>query len=390
MDPWRSLLKRFYSPGSRRSKCRRTLCIVKVSARKEQRRHYIRYCVRTIYASSGRKGYALVRMPVVAFLPFLIAAVMLGGCAKKERPVNVVVLGKDTLSMDRIRTLVPDTEGDSNAIRRAVCRLILARGVPADGKRGDTITEKLARKLTLLSGVEYSTASAAVLLDASVNLGAVMRAGGTMTGVIEYIDSTMASLEASAGGTPFRCSLSEGERTALAQLDKNKELDKLLAIVLKVSGECAATLASFVSDEDSGQTAGVKSMIQGLIADTAVRLVSPATPIKKTADNTASALKFRSQESIRDSIAKHLPDLQQMYKRQLKTGDYSSGTVWVSFLVDCNGRVVDARIKKSQIANVAFLERLEKYLKIIAFKPVPAACGTMNFEFPFEFKAEEL
>jgi TonB family protein len=329
-------------------------------------------------------------MPVVVFLPFLMAAVMLVGCVKKERPVSVVVLGKDTLSLERIRTFVPDGEGDSTVFGRAVCRLIFARGVPADRNHSDTTLKKLARKLTLLSGVEYSTASAAMLLDASATLRAEMRTGETMSGVVAAIDSTIASFEASAGGTPIRCSLSEGDRTALKQLDKKKDLDKLLAIVLKVSSECAATLANFVSDNDSSQTAGMQTMIQGLIADTAVRLVSPAKQTRKTAYNTAAVLKFRPQESIRDSIAKHLPDLQQMYKRQLKTGDYSSGTVWVSFLVDCNGRVIDARIKKSQIANVQFLERLEKYLKIMAFKPVPKECGTMNFEFPFEFKAEEL
>jgi len=217
-----------------------------------------------------------------------------------------------------------------------------------------------------------------------------MRVNGTMTSVIGYIDSVLASLMASVGGAPIHCSLSVADRAALAQLDKNKEPEKVFTIVLAISNECAVTLASFLSDEDSGTTAGAKAMVQGLIADTAVRPVPSPAQKKNVKDNTAAALKFRSQESIRDSIAKHLADLQQMYKRQLKTGDYSSGTVWVLFWVDCSGRVVDARIKKSQIANKQFLERLEKYLKIIAFKPVPEACGTMNFEFPFDFKAEEL
>jgi hypothetical protein len=331
-----------------------------------------------------------MRMPVVAFLPFLFTACLLYGCLKKERPVSAVILGKDTLSIDRIRILVPDSERDSTAIERAVSRQMLARMVPADRKHGDTVAEKLARKLTLLSGVEYSTASAAVLFDASATLWAAMRAEGTMAGIAGYIDSTFATFTTSVGGTPFHWSLCEDDRAALEKLDKNKDLDKLLAIVLKVSGECAATLASFVRDDDSSQIAGMNSMIQGLIADTAVRPVPSARLKKKTVDNPALALKFRPQESIRDSIGKHLADLQQLYKRQLKTGDYSSGTVWVSFIVGCDGGVIDVRVKKSQIANVPFLERLEKYLKIIAFKPIPKACGNMNFEFPFEFKAEEL
>ena len=338
----------------------------------------------------GRKGTNVMRVPVAAFLTFLFAAILLLGCAKKERTVGAAILGKDTLSMEQIRALVPEVQGDSTAIRRAVFRQMLAKAVPSDGKYGDTVAVKLAAKLTLLSGTEYSTAAAAVLLDAATTLREAMRVDGTMAEVAAHIDSSFASFEASVGGTPFHWSLSESDRAALKKLDKNKDLDKLYAIVLKVSGECAATLASFVRDADSGQSAGINPMIQGLIADTAVRPAASPTLSKKTVDNTALALKFRPQESIRDSITKHLADLQQMYKRQLKTGDYSSGTVWVLFWVDCSGRVVDARIKKSQIANKQFLERLEKYLKIIAFKPVPEACGNMNFEFPFEFKAEEL
>jgi TonB family protein len=331
-----------------------------------------------------------MRLPVAFFVSFLCTIALFSGCAKKERNENTAILGKDSLSMERIRTLAPDAKEDSIAIRSALCRQKLARTVPAGGKHGDTVAAKLAQKLTMLSGTEYSTAGAAILLDASAALAQVVRTKGSMADVCAYIDSTFASCEARVGGRPLHWSLNDKDRAALEQLDIKKDIDKILAIVLKVSDECAATLMSFVREDDPGQ-AKLKHMVQGLIADTTVRRPAPTVTLaKKTAANPALALKFRSQESIRDSIGRHLANLQQMYKRQLKTGDYSSGTVWVTFLVDCSGRVVDARIKKSQIANTQFLERLEKYLKIVAFKPVPKACGNMNFEFPFEFKAEEL
>jgi TonB family protein len=293
------------------------------------------------------------RTVAAGFLFFFIAAFM-WGCVKKNQPASVVVVGRDTLTYERIRALVPEVTNDSDAIRQIGARLTYAHELPASEKPVDSIVKKCAVKLSMISNKEYSPDAAGILLTAAIALHKTVRT----------------TPEAKKDGTA-------------------KFLEKSIQTHFAVSDEEAATLVSFIKNSDDEESGNVKVMVQGLIADTAVRASAPLLK-KKNADHSKKILAFRSQASIRDSIAKHLADLQQLYKRHLKRGDYADGTVWVSFRVNYEGMVIDARVKKSHIADAQFLERLEKYLKIIRFKPVPESCGIMNFEFPFEFKAEEL
>ncbi|MBN1130956.1 MAG: energy transducer TonB, partial [Chitinispirillaceae bacterium] len=134
----------------------------------------------------------------------------------------------------------------------------------------------------------------------------------------------------------------------------------------------------------------VDTMIKGLIADPNAPVKRTAPAMKQAPPDPAKALSFRSQGSIRDSIARHQTNLQQLYKRYLKGGDVTSGTVWVTFQVNAEGRVTGVRILKSEISNTQFLERLGQYVRLITFKQIPESAGSMTFEFPFEFTTEEL
>jgi TonB family protein len=332
-----------------------------------------------------------MRFKVISCVVIVAAAVLLGGCVKKEKGVTAVMVGGTSLLIDTIRALVPDAAGDSLAIVRAARRITLSKTLSGGEKPPGPAAEKLARKLTLLSGSDYSAASAELLLEASTRVALMVRGAKNIHDVIALLDSVLPAEEVDVGGTSPACRLTDRERGILEGLSIGtaKDLGKLFEVLFDISSDAAATIVSFVNQKDIDGSEGVKAMIKGLIADTAPAPASAAV-VRKKAVNPLLALKFRPQESIRDSIAKHLSNLQQMYKRHLKTGDVASGTVWVTFLVDCEGRVVDARILKSEIADRQFLERLSQYLRIIKFKPVPESAGRMTFEFPFEFKAEEL
>ncbi|MBN2038174.1 MAG: AgmX/PglI C-terminal domain-containing protein [Chitinispirillaceae bacterium] len=316
-----------------------------------------------------------------------VAVVLLLLCGKRADERTVVQLGNDSLGLETIRQLVPDGVNDSLKIKKVICRLALSNTLSPERKVPGDIADKCARKLSLISGKDCSVQSAEKLLEASSALAGALK---NSKGVVGYLDSLAATIKPTVRGQPVSCALDEEDRAVLQRLPANDEaeLEQIIMVVLKVTEDFATTLASFVRHKDVEDAGNVKAMVKGLIADTAAAPTIRAEK-RKPALSSARALAFRSQESIRDSIAKHLVNLQQLYKRHLKTGDYASGTVWVTFRVGWEGRVNDARITRSAIKNQQFLERFGQYLRIIKFKEVPQSAGTMTFEFPFEFKAEE-
>jgi hypothetical protein len=102
------------------------------------------------------------------------------------------------------------------------------------------------------------------------------------------------------------------------------------------------------------------------------------------------ALAYRSPEqSIKDSIAKHVPFLEALYKKHLKMHQAMAGTVWVTFQISPEGAVLSAQLKTSTITEKDFLVPFQDYIiEKVRFKPVPDNVGTMAFTFPFEFSPE--
>jgi TonB family protein len=324
----------------------------------------------------------------VALGCLFVAAALFFGCGKGEKAGTVIVIGTDTVKIEMARLLVPDATDDSGIVERAVRRRLLAKALPLEEKPTAPVSAKLAQKLALISGTDYSPQEAELLLKAATVIDSALRNGKSVDSVIAFFDSICSAFPVSANGKPvdFRLTSKERARFEAFNLTDEKQQLELLASLLGLSGEAAATLVSFIAPQDKG--AAVDVMVKGLIAEPNVR-PKPMPAKKKIAPDPSMALAFRSRESIRDSIARHLTNLQQLYKRQLKTGDVASGTVWVTFEVNAEGRVIAARIRKSEINNMQFLERLGQYARLIKFEQIPETVGSMTFEFPFEFKPEE-
>jgi TonB family protein len=171
--------------------------------------------------------------------------------------------------------------------------------------------------------------------------------------------------------------------------------NRIVTAVFGVSAEEAVTLVSFIrSDQRKTKSSSVDigKMVKGICSKgtfpQSASTQKEAPPPELERKNALLALRFRPQESIRDSIARHLPDLELIYKKQLKLNEMAGGLVWVVFCVDAEGRVLSATVKSSAIANRQFQQLLAEYVRTIHFKAIPKNIGPMVFEFPFEFKSE--
>jgi TonB family protein len=331
------------------------------------------------------RGLIMQRL-LIAGIVLAAVVCMFCGCGKREKPALVV--GSDSLTLSKIRSLIPDTCSDSAKLRQIRLRLALARQAKAvRTPEADSASTRLARRLTLLSGKEWSPEAAAVLLDAGKALAAqraTARDPQRLAALVELLTAASGktvdqkTLAGVSGGDTLR-----GSDAAL------------FSTIFKISEEEAATLLNFIGKKTRDKPADAAGMVRRLLSPqepetkmTAAQGDRMITAERVAIENPALALRFRPQGSIRDSIEKRRVDLQQLYKRQLKTNESAGGTVWLVFRVDAEGKVFSVSVKSSDIGNRAFLQQLQEYARTIRFKAIPKDVGNMTFEFPFEFTSE--
>lgn len=323
-----------------------------------------------------------------AHVSFVLAcAVLLCSCGRPERPVIVVIAGRDSLTIDKIRSLAPGTESDSVKTCLALRRLSLSRTAPADTRCSDSLAAKLAKRVSLVSGENYPVQAAALLLDAGAAILGRAGGAGDVKGFEAFLDSIFANAGRTPGGRPWPCGLTAGERAAFEAPGRAgvPGLARAVSLAAGVSQETGAVVASFFPAKGGESSGNAAELIKNLVA-TAAR--KERTAISTPAPDPTLALKYRPQASIKDSIVKRLPDLELIYKRQLKLTETAGGRVWITFRVGTDGRVIEAAITSSAIAGERFKERLLGFVRTIRFKAIPKAAGEMTFEFPFDFSAE--
>jgi TonB family protein len=312
--------------------------------------------------------------------------------------------GSDSLSMGKLRALMaPDASlDDSVMVRQTLFRYALAKYFSKQPPVVDSVSAKLARRMTLQSGREWSPEAASLLLNAVSALAARVRIAKDSAEVIRFVDSVFATSDpVQSGKRPGLKIDFTGLRTR--DLRDAEVFKRIVSSVFGVSVEEAATLVSFIGRDLSGTAeapaANIDKMVRGILTKQTPR--SPVVAHENVAADSAVralaeeksraallALKFRPQESIRDSIARHQRVLEGIYKKQLKLNERSGGLVWVVFAVRPDGSVLSAKIKSSAIANRQFQQALEEYVRTIRFKAIPKDMEPMIFEFPFEFKPE--
>jgi hypothetical protein len=326
-------------------------------------------------------------------------ALVLASCSSRrqhgQRPSCIV--GTDTLSLLDVQAMAPDSAPDKEKIARAALQVSLSREarLPCGGPVKDTgFYSDLSNQLSLKTGTAWPVQSVACLYSAAKAVRMKLLSLPTAKSVAVYVDSLFSSTVRLDSTVVRHIAAND---SLLATLDNKKtrqDLEKLLRSIFHISANTAYVLVDFLISEEKENAAGgadVSSYIKGLVADSTHQSRKPrgAEAAKSVVPQDPKlALKYRPQQLISDSIKKHIPTLEAIYKRQLKTHPNLNGTVWVTFVILPDGTVASTQVHSADIGEKDFLNPFSQYVQRIRFSKIPDSIGPMTFEFPFEFSPE--
>jgi hypothetical protein len=317
---------------------------------------------------------------------------------QKSHEKNACIVGKDTLSLAEIQSMEPDSSSVKDKISRAALQMALAREAKlpcGTAVKDNGFYTDLSNQLALKTGIAWSAQSAACLYSAAKAVRQKLVELPTALAVAGYVDSLFSNTVQLDSTVVRHMAANDSLLSTLDNKKTRQDLEKLLRSIFHISAQTAFVLADFLISEDTENTttADVSSYIKGLVADTAHRsqkqhIAPSATKASVTPRDPALALKYRPQKAISDSIKRHIPNLEAMYKKQLKAHPGLSGTVWVTFIILPDGTVASTQIHSAEIGEKDFLNPFSGYVQRIRFSKIPDTVGPMTFEFPFEFSPE--
>jgi hypothetical protein len=329
--------------------------------------------------------------------------VMIMDCADRKNDdfQCICTLGTDTLTPHRIGQLVPDSSSMSAQARmmRAIFECMYASRTAAkdtqDKQSAKQLGIDLAQQLSRQTADAWTPEAARTLYDAAKFLKSKAGDARSIPLVLACSESLFTTGVAFCDTGVKRMAVTGKDSLFKAwRAQQNvKNTEDLLSLLLLVPAPISRIVCDFLNTEETPAHKGaeVQTMIKGLLFDSSSRRKTeprPA-PVQNPKDYSRRALKYRSEQSIKDSIAKHVPSLEALYKKHLKVHQAMSGTVWVTFQIGASGAVLSAQLKTNSIREKDFLVPFQDYLiEKVRFKPVPDDVGTMAFTFPFEFSPE--
>jgi hypothetical protein len=331
---------------------------------------------------------------------------MVADCGKDGRNTRskFLIIGADTLTTARINIIAPDSLTMMRKTMRASLEMLLVKSKPKEKLQPDSMQVKqiaidLAEQLYRQTADAWTPEAAGYLCNAVK----VVLAGKNVNKAFVRIDSIVSVNTAINDSTLKKellehiHSLTKGSNRAPDSTMSEQTVAGLFFLgtdVARIVCEFAATAemsAKCVSDKPVTVKGLVCNKNPVVTQKTSSHKIAPVKTASTTVinDNAKDALKYRNQKSIKDSIQKHLPDLEAMYKKYLKMQTDMTGTIWVTFHIKADGCIASAQIKTSQITEKDFLYPFHEYItKNIHFLPVPEKIGIMTVEFPFEFTPE--
>ncbi|MBN1601250.1 MAG: AgmX/PglI C-terminal domain-containing protein [Chitinispirillaceae bacterium] len=317
----------------------------------------------------------------ISTLSFILFTILVS-CQNEPGKERFFITGKgDTLTGHLVAMLDPGEKADSIRYRNVLVRLGLT--IDVENRMPDSFDSLLADQLSLESGVEWSIQAANLLYDAAHQIR-------TKLGQAENCSATVAFAESLFQIVNTEKSYSFPEITVNPP-DKNRIrwISVLFSELFNLDGPTATALAVFTSEQHSEDNQKLQQSIKGLLFDSSsttntIRKISRTKKAPRQ-NNEKNMLKLRNQESILDTITRHIPEIRALYKKHLKRNENIRGTIKVTFNLAPTGKVLEVSVAKTDIVDSGFLDPLLNYLKLIKFKSIPAEAGTMKFEFPFEF-----
>lgn len=329
--------------------------------------------------------------------------VMIMDCADRKNDdfQCICTLGTDTLTPHRIRQLVPDSSSMSAQARmmRAIFECLYANRTAAKNARDNQSAKQLgidlAQQLSRQTADAWTPEAARTLYDAAKFLKSKAGDARSIPVALACSESlfTTAAVFRDTGEKRKAMDCKDSLFKAWRSQQTVKSTEDLLSLLLLVPAPISRIVCDFLNTEETPAHKGaeVQTMIKGLLFDSSSRrkTESRPAPVQSSKDNSRMALKFRSEQSIKDSIARHIPSLEALYKKHLKMHQSMAGTVWVTFQISAAGAVLSAQLKTNSVREKDFLVPFQDYLiEKVRFKPVPDDVGTMAFTFPFEFSPE--
>lgn len=320
---------------------------------------------------------------------------VLFNCVKKEKKEEVVaIIGTDTLTATDLKMISIDTVLNEERIKGVILQKALEeRHMPiADTSKVKKILLGLKEQIYLKKGVDISKEAATSIFYAADELTKKIDCGDLKGSLKRHLDTTCSYVKMVKGGkdtTYIDSVLSKYINNDTILHDRKKCIISIYSDLLNIPIDIGGILFDFVEGGEPGvDSTSLKDMVQGLIFDSTKkeRKLEKRETFQK--DNSVLALKFRSLQSIKDSIEKHIPNIEAHYKKQLKASGKMAGVVYVTFRVSASGDVLSAEIKSTDIYKKEFIDPFLEYCKSINFKPIPKRIGNMRFDFPFEFKPE--
>ena len=336
----------------------------------------------------------------------VLSALAIMDCSGKRNgdAQRLCVVGKDTLSLNRVGELVPDSMPAQSKTMRAMLELLYAHQINAailkeenhnPPQASKQLVIDLKRQLALINSDIWTEQAAQKLYDAGKFVQTLSQEK-TMEAALERINALFASTVAFPD-TAIRRTINKDKDSlfkAWRFLPWTGRTEDLLPVFLMLPPQIGKVLAEFVTSSDSATSKGpdAQTAIKGLLAGgikSSKEKVGPKDAVAPNKNGPNDPLRFRSQQSIKDSITRHIPDLEALYKKHLKMHQNMAGTVWVTFQISPAGSVLAAHIKTNTINEKDFLVALQDYLiEKVRFKSVPETVGSMAFEFPFDFSPE--
>lgn len=314
------------------------------------------------------------------------------GCSRKAPVDRVIVVDGDTTAVSHLLEIMPDSSLSPAQIRGLGVAMALSRDLPTQDDTTDSraVADDLAAQLSRETGVEWSPEGARLLHRGAKALYAHGKSGRWWDSLTAHVNSAVARVILPDTSLPLLTCDTPDSAAGGNRAVTPEQFSALLACALCLEHEIAGIVSDFVSSEDfMSDTGDPADLVKGLVLDSAeLARRRPRHETRRRRTNALLALQYRTRTSIKDTISRHIPNLEAIYRQQLRKHPGMEGTIVVAFRITHSGSVVSATMRKSDIQEPDFTVPFVDYVKKIKFKSIPPKVGDMAFDFPFEFRPE--
>ncbi len=94
---------------------------------------------------------------------------------------------------------------------------------------------------------------------------------------------------------------------------------------------------------------------------------------------------YRTPSAIKRIIKRNSPQLEYLFKKELRKGKRFGGQIFLRMKIAPNGEVIETRILRSTISNDRFEHMVQQRVRTWEFKAVPDSLGALTINYPFDF-----